>query len=151
MTPLLRSRVARIVLIGAFVIPFGTSSLRGLTHVLTCGDEIETPFTIAVPEEGEPTVTTSLRLARESSEPGCRSVSVNLGARFNESGDVELVVPVSNNSDVGWRGTVQLDLGDRSVPVDIGAVGPDETASDSLALRLPPGTTELNGTLLIGP
>lgn len=150
-TPLLRSRLARFAFVAVFVVPLGTSSLRGLTHVLTCGEEIRTPFSIAVPQRGEPTVTTSLRIDQDSSDGVCNGLRLNLGARLTDEGDVELVLPLSNASTSGWHGTVQLRLGNDSLPVDIGAVAPRSTSTDKLPLQLPAGAHELSGTLLIGP
>ena len=36
----LRAKMATVILLGIFFIPFATSDLRGLTHVLTCSDAV---------------------------------------------------------------------------------------------------------------
>ena len=151
LTPLLRSRIARVILVASFVIPLGTASLRGLTHVLTCDGEISTPFSIVVPDVGDPVVTTTLRLDRESTDLMCHALGTQLAARLTDSGEVVLVLPLRNESKHGWHGTVQLRLGNDTVPVDIGAVPPGSTSTEEVALRLPRGAHELTGSLLIGP
>jgi hypothetical protein len=65
-----------------------------------------------------------------------------------------MIVAITNNTDTPWRGTVALELqGPRttSLPVDIGEIAPGQSEQDELALRLPPGSHEVNGSLLIGP
>src|SRR3546814_7832459 len=49
----LRAQVALVGLLAVLLIPIGTSSLRGLTHILTCQDDSATPFSVVVPEEGQ--------------------------------------------------------------------------------------------------
>ena len=46
MPSILKSRIAIVALLAVFLIPVGTSSLRGLTHVLTCEAEVEKPFSV---------------------------------------------------------------------------------------------------------
>lgn len=152
MTSLLRSRLARLALIAAFVIPLGTSSLRGLTHVLTCSDEVGTPFSVFIPEGGEPTVTTSSRLKLEDEdEEGCDGLNVQIGARLADNGNLLLVLPLSNPTEFGWHGSIEIAVGGIPVPVNIGGVGPGETTEETIELELPEGTHELDGTLLLGP
>ncbi|MGH2809124.1 MAG: hypothetical protein ACRDKT_17810, partial [Actinomycetota bacterium] len=64
MPPILRSRLALVALMGAFLIPIGMSSLRGLTHVLSCKQEARQPFTVIVSPVGEPEVLSSMRISR---------------------------------------------------------------------------------------
>ena len=55
-------------------------------------------------------------------------------------------------SEYGWRGSVQLQLDEIDIPIDIGEIGSGETASDEFELRLDEGSTyEIQGDLLIGP
>ncbi len=60
----LRSRLALIALLGAFLIPIGMSSLRGLTHVLTCKQSAETPFTLVTVEGLAPQLLSSSRITK---------------------------------------------------------------------------------------
>jgi hypothetical protein len=139
-------------LIAAFVIPLGTSSLQGLTHVLTCSDEVGTPFSISIPEGGEPTVTTSSRLELDTDEDeGCDGLNIQIGARLADDGKLVLVLPLSNPTEFLWHGSVEIAVGGVPVPVDIGSVGPGETTEETIEFELPEGTHELDGTLLVGP
>lgn len=56
MPSILKSRIALVALIGVFLIPIMSSSLRGLTHVLTCEGSVETPFSVVVEEGTDPIV-----------------------------------------------------------------------------------------------
>jgi hypothetical protein len=47
---ILRSRVALVALLVIFLIPIGLSSLRGLTHILTCSEEVVTLSTVIFDE-----------------------------------------------------------------------------------------------------
>lgn len=151
MPAILKSRLALFAMLGIFLIPIGMSSLRGLSHVLTCQSEAKTPFTLVIPEEGDPLVTTSTRITRgQETKKLCGGLLLEMGARI-ESGKVEMIVPITNRTKFAWRGTVKLTLGDTSIPVDIGEIPAGETESDTVPLNLRPGSHQLNGSLLIGP
>lgn len=150
----LRSRVALFALMGAFLIPITVSGLRGLTHILTCQEKVETPFTMSVPENGPPTVLSSTRIERGQEEGLCGGLLLDLRAKGGARDTVEMIVLITNNTQDLWRGTVQLALqGQTSVklPVDIGTIPPGETAQDTVEISLGSGTTEIGGSLLIGP
>lgn len=147
-----RSRLAAAALIGAFLIPVGLSSLRGLTHVLTCAEEIGTPFTLIVPEDGGPTTMLSLQTIERDAPGGlCGGLTVDMRARDVGPSQVAMTVPVSNNTDLPWQGTVSMQLNRTAIPLRIGAVGPGQTVSDTVTIDLVPGDTELDGALMIGP
>lgn len=149
----LRSRLALFALMGAFLIPITVTGLRGLTHVLTCQQNAETPFTIEVRQDGPPKVTSSQRFERGDESGLCGGLMLDLRARGDRQ-KVKMVVMITNNTDALWRGTVQLALkGPTSVtfPVDIGEIPPGRTASDEVNMTLGTGTTEVGGSLLIGP
>ena len=150
MPSILRSRAALVALLGAFLIPIGMSSLRGLTHVLTCRDRVRTPFTLLIPEEGAPEAVTSKRIHRESGEI-CGGLSLELGSRVAGERRLEMDVPITNQSRYPWQGTVQLLLDDTAIPVDIGEIPAGETETDTITFDLDPGTHEVTGSLLIGP
>jgi hypothetical protein len=143
--------VALFAFVLAFAVPLAASSLRGLTHVLVCAEEAGTPFTLAVLREGPPLLTSSTRVARGREEGICGGLSLDLGARNAGREKVAVVVPITNRSDLEWHGSVKLELGSTSLPVRIGSIPAGHTRSDELTLRLPPGTHELDGSLLIGP
>jgi hypothetical protein len=153
----LRAQVALITLLGVLLIPIGTSSLRGLTHILTCQESAAAPFTIQVPEVGPPIILSSTTLERnpdgtekDSSVCGGLTLDVEMGSNREDRADVTLAI--TNASEFGWRGSVQLKLDELDIPIDIGAIGAGETASDSFQLHLDEGSSyEIKGDLLVGP
>lgn len=147
----LRSRLALLALIGVFLIPIGMSSLRGLTHVLTCKESAETPFTLITPEGMPPQLLSSSRIEVGDSAYVCGGLSLNMGARAEGPGRVSMVLPITNNSEYPWKGSVTLVVGGTSIPASIGEIPAGETRQDVLDLELDPGTQEVNGSLLIGP
>jgi hypothetical protein len=147
----LKSRIALFVMMGTFLIPIGMSSLRGLTHVLTCREEVKTPFTLIIPEQGRPQISSSQRIT-----PGdtglCGGLALDLRAGGAGSNKVLITVIINNRTEDLWKGTVSLNVeGVGVIPVNIGSIGPGGTASDQLPLKLKPGSHELGGSLLIGP
>lgn len=140
-------------MLGAFLIPIGMSSLRGLTHILTCEQEAKTPFAFIIPEDGEPTLTSSTQITRNEPEEEtvCAGLSLNVSVRALEDDRVAVQVPITNTSAFQWRGTVRLRLGGDSFPVDIGVIDAGTTETDTVTFQLEPGTIELNGSLLLGP
>jgi hypothetical protein len=150
----LRSRIALFVLMTMFLIPVAVSTLRGLTHVLTCQAQVATPFSLILQPEQQPTVISATRIEREEKEePGrlCGGLSVDLRARTVAPGEVEMDVPITNHSRFHWRGTVLFRVGETAIPIDVGSVGPGKTATDVVKFSLDPGQHELSGSLLIGP
>jgi hypothetical protein len=147
----LRSRVALLSLMGVFLIPVTASSLRGLTHVLTCREEVDTPFSMVISDVGDPLITTSNRIERGQEAGVCGGLSLDMAASIDPDGRVAMTLPITNHSDHPWRGTVSLSIGDTTVPVDIGSIDAGQTEADTIRLRLDSGTHELRGSLLIGP
>ena len=149
----LRSRIALVVLLGAFLIPLGTSSLRGLTHVLTCQEEAEVPFTIVTPEDGGASTVASSSVLNRGEEAGvCGGLVLNPGiGQAERGGRVKLLLPITNNTEDDWRGTVRLRVGSTLVPVDIGEIRAGDTETSTVNVRIDPGQLEVNGSLLIGP
>ena len=153
----LRAQVALIGLLAVLLIPIGTSSLRGLTHILTCQEDSAAAFTIDVPADGPPTISSSAVIERNPDGTvkthelcGGLTLDVLMGSRRAERADVTLAI--TNNSDYGWRGSVQVRLDDTTIPIDIGDIDAGETATDDFELRLDAGTTyAIEGRLLIGP
>jgi hypothetical protein len=153
----LRAQVALIALFGVLLIPIGTSSLRGLTHILTCQEAAAAPFTIQVPEDGPPSIQSSSTIERDpdgsipdTSVCGGLTLDVLIGSETEDRANVTL--SITNGSEYGWRGSVQMQLDEIDIPIDIGEIGSGETASDEFELRLDEGSTyEIQGDLLIGP
>jgi hypothetical protein len=153
----LRAQVALIGLLAVLLIPIGTSSLRGLTHILTCRDRSATPFSVDVPESGPPTISSSTVIERDPSGAvatheicGGLTLDLQMGSRVENRTDVTL--RITNNSRFGWRGSVQLRLGDTPIPIDIGKIDAGSTATDDFELHLDAGRRyEIEGSLLVGP
>ena len=157
-----------LLLLGVLLIPMATSSLRGLTHILTCEGQSNTPFAIAVPEKGkDPTVSSSTRIERPgksdkkdskgspsegTSETLCGGLALTMAAELGDQDDVAMILAIENQTANLWRGTVSLLLEGTTIPVRIGEVDPGATESEKVSLDLDPGSQrELTGSLLIGP
>jgi hypothetical protein len=151
MPPALRSRIALLVLLGAFLIPIGMSSLRGLTHVLTCRDETEIPFTLIVPKSGPRVIISSRAITRDSPEGVCGGLVLDMAVGPSDPGRALLRLPITNNTDYDWKGSVSVKLGSTVVPVEIGEIKSGETKEDTIRVKVKPGELEVNGSLLIGP
>lgn len=140
----------------AFLIPVGMSSLRGLTHVLTCSDEVATPFTVIF-GDGEPIVLSSTALVAGEPPGLCGGVGVDIQASAGADDHALLALTIDNSTEFPWRGTVNIALGDGGVvsdlliPVPIGRVEAGGTATETLLVRLGEGAHEIDGSLLIGP
>ena len=151
MPPGLRSKIALVVLLGAFLIPIGTSSLRGLTHILTCSDPEEVPFTLVNREGGPPEIASSATLTRGADRGVCGGLVLDVGAQPAGRNRVDLELRIANATDEDWQGTVKLKVGDTTVPVGIGRIKARGTAVDTVEVRVKPGSTDVQGSLLVGP
>ncbi len=154
----LRAQVALIGLVAVLLIPIGTSSLRGLTHVMTCKEASATPFTVQVPADGPPTISSSTVIERDpsgqvASNEVCGGLVLDLQMGTTERDDrAVLRLQIRNNSDYGWRGSVQLDLAGTEVPITIGHVAAGDSAAEEVEVRLDADRTyDIAGTLLVGP
>ena len=149
----LRAQVALVGLLAVLLIPIGTSSLRGLTHILSCKDQSATPFSVSVPDEGPPTISSSTVIERPAAgEPPsneiCGGLTLDLLMGATESNRADLTLAIANNSEYGWRGSVQLELDDILIPIDIGKIDAGEQAEDTVEVRLDRGrTSEIAGSL----
>jgi hypothetical protein len=151
MPPILRSRIALLALMGAFLIPIAMSSLRGLTHILSCEEASKQPFTVVVTKDGQPEVISSSRITKGDTNELCGGLTLDTKARSAGPGQITIVTSITNGTKYGWRGTVALAVGDTTIPVDIGTIEPHQTESDSIDFHLDEGTSEVGGSLLIGP
>jgi hypothetical protein len=107
---------------------------------------------MVVPKHGNPELLSSLRITRADQQGEiCGGLTIEPRAKGNGPGNISFILPVHNQTDHLWRGTIELQLGDTQVPVDIGEVGPGQTASDTVSLNLGEGSHEIEGSLLIGP
>jgi hypothetical protein len=153
----LRARVALVTLVGLLLVPITTSSLRGLTHVLTCQEAVEASLVIAPAEdESQAAVGSAASVTRDSvdaPEPTlCGGLTVDLELAETRGDRAAVVVAVTNRTTVDWRGSIELAVADVDVPLSIGRIRAGTVARDTVELRVEPDRTyEITGTLLIGP
>jgi|SRR6056297_1428819 len=152
---LTRHRAPLALLAVLFLIPVATSSLRGLTHILTCSDEVGTSISISPGlAEGEPpTLLSSTALVAGEDPLICEALEVQLsiGAFDEDTGDTELLVDIANRSELDWRGTIQLSIAGTRVPLSVGRIEAGETVTASPTVRTGSDQIEVDGQLLIGP
>lgn len=148
----LRARIAVVTLLGIFLIPVATSSLRGLTHVLTCEASVDATVEIDG-TAGDDTVLLSADTITVDEDGGlCGGLDVDLQLASATDDEAVVAIEVTNRTDVDWQGSVELELSGTAVPVAIGAIDAGETAIDRVTLAIEPGRSyEISGTLLIGP
>jgi hypothetical protein len=142
--------MALVVLFGVFLIPIGMSSLRGLTHVVSCSDEVAHLFDVDFAEDGSATLTGSTQVQADT-DPVCGALASDLAVKADGPNRLQVTVPIENRGTDAWRGTVSLEVGGTTIPIRIGLVPPGETRSETIVLRLPDGVTGFAGRLLIGP
>lgn len=148
---LLRTRLALVAMFVVFLIPMTQSTLRGLTHVLSCTERVDTPFQVVLLEGEEPIVTGSSVITAGDDPTLCGGLAVQIGAGPSESADIDVIVTVENQSPTDWYGTVEIDVVGVRVPVDIGRIEAGSMAEERISLSLPEGVTEFGGSLLVGP
>lgn len=151
MPTILKSRVALAVLIGVFLIPILSSSLRGLTHVLTCSGEVATPFTVVVESGSDPIVLSAAQLVAGQEDLICGGIDVDFRARSVEGDRIALSLILLNTTSDPWRGTIDLDLDGIRIPISIGRVAGGAEEVETVVLNLSEGESEIAGSLLIGP
>lgn len=133
------------------MIPIGLSSLRGISHVITCVELVESPFEVVLIENADPVVIGSTTVQPDEPELLCGGLAVDVAVARSESADVALSVAIDNRSTSDWFGSMRLDVAGVSLPIDLGRVESGAIRSRSLDLHLPEGTSSFGGSLLIGP
>jgi hypothetical protein len=151
MTSTLKSRIGMLAAAAVFFLPVVWSSPRGLTNLVTCGQQSLTPFSVVMDQHLVPTLTTSLAETRGTKLTLCGGLALNMGATAGKAGAVTMHVTLTNDTPHPWRGTVTLGLGSLVLPIRMGEIGPGETTAASETLHLSPGTHQVSGTLLLGP
>lgn len=151
MPPLLRSRLAFVALFAVFLIPVAGSSLRGITHLLTCREPVASPFQVILLPDSPPVVTSAAVLSSGDAGSLCGGLRVDISVAVADDDRVEVAAALTNSTPTEWRGTVQLEIVGTRIPIDIGRIGPGETRREAILLRLPEGTSEVDGSLLLGP
>lgn len=148
----LRARAALVSLLGIFLIPISLSSLRGLSHVLTCEAEVEATL-IVDSDGGDDSVLLSADTITADEPDGlCGGLDVDLQLASSSADEADVVLSITNRTDSDWQGSVDLDFAGTAIPVTIGSIDAGETATDTVTFALEPGRDyEIRGTLLLGP
>ena len=149
----LRARIALIALLGIFLIPVSTSSLRGLTHVLTCEAAIEATLAIDTSTPDAAVLGSADTVSRgDETHELCDDLGASLDLTSTTDERAVLRLTIVNRSGTDWNGSIELQFGGTPLPITIGRVPARSTAEESVTLRVEPGRTyEVTGTLLIGP
>lgn len=145
------AKLAVAGLMGSFLIPITTSTLNGLTHLVSCTAAVDQTFAITAVDSKRAVVIGSSEVVRKPPEGDCAAVELNMVVRPDGKGYVRISMPVSNQSSRGFRATVKLRLGDLRIPVPVGLVHPGEVKTKDLRIRLDSDLKVVNSTLLIGP
>jgi len=138
------------VVLGVLLIPVVSSSLDGLTHVLTCQGSTNAPFTLEVPPQGPATILSAVTIQRGQHQI-CGGLSLDIGVHKLTASKVQVILPIANHTRYRWRGSVNLHLGHTSVPVNVGEIRPGATRSAHVDVHIDPGEHAIGGSLLIGP
>lgn len=151
----LRSRIAILAAAAVFFLPVLASSPRGLTHLLTCRQKSQEPFTVVITPGVAPTLVTSLSETSGSSGglPGtlCGGLALDIRAGTRGPETVAMRVILTNKTAHPWRGTVSMTVGNLPIALPMGRIGPGGVSDVSVDLHLVPGAHNLEGSLLLGP
>jgi len=107
----LRIRASIILLVGTLLIPVATSSLRGLTHVLSCKSALSARFDVPIPaagEDPEPVLLDPTVITRPA--PGETTVPATT-APPTTLGPIDLLPPVAIGESVMLGAAPQLNAG----------------------------------------
>ncbi len=166
MVSVLKHRLALAVLVGVLVIPILSVNNGGLSHLLFCEATVTQNFAVSSGDDAagaavtsstsldrdEPTVTFE---GRGALAEACAGVHVEVSAVPISDERVGLTVTIINESDLTWRGSVGLaadgEANNADLTAALGQVEAGGSESASLELRILPGQTEIQGTLLLGP
>ncbi len=133
------------------LIPIAQAWLGGRTHLVSCSRPVTTPFQVLV-VDGTPVVTSSARLLTADPEESCGGLAVDLGVGPGPGEEqVTVTIRFTNPTPFVWRGSVDLQIGEASIPVDVGTVPSGTTVESQIPVRVGEGTTDLSGWLVVGP
>ena len=147
----LRSRAALFAAAAVMFLPALSLEPRGITHLLTCRQSSQTPFTLVIHPGSRPVLATSLEEASAGNATLCGGLALDLRAVPRSSDTVTMRVSLTNKTPHPWRGTVAMTVGAVLLPLRLGRIGPGAVATASTDLHLQPGAHELQGALLLGP
>src|SRR5438309_3300826 len=112
--------MALIALLGAFLIPILLSSLSGLTHVLTCQQATNVPFTVELPPHGSPTISSSAVITRSQANGLCGGLRLDMRVGNEGPSKVKIILPIANHTRYTWEGSVKRKPGRVHGPIRIG-------------------------------
>jgi hypothetical protein len=152
MPSVLRAKMALVGLFAILLIPIYTSSLRGLTHILTCEEQTDAEFSVQVDDDGEAVLSSSQVITRDDDRTLCGGLVVDFEVGEGDPGHVDITMTITNTSEDDWHGTVGLEFDGIDIPVGIGAIDAGEAADDTVTARIRNGQDYvIQGRLLIGP
>jgi hypothetical protein len=144
-------RLALWGLVGSLLIPLGTTTLRGMHHLVSCVDEIDQTFAVTAIDAKRAIVTGSTVIMREPPVGDCASVDMAMRVRPDGKGFIAIRMPVVNETDRAWTTSVILQLDGLRTSVPMGVVQPGETVTKITRVRLRSDLKSITGTLVVGP
>lgn len=151
MSALSASRVALAMLVGSFLIPLSTTTLRGMHHLVSCTDEVDQTFAVTAIDSLRAVITGSTSVVREPPTGECSAVDMNMQVRPDGKGFILISMPVVNRTDRPWNTSVILRLDGLKTTVRVGRVQPGDTFTKALRVRLTTELQSITGTLVVGP
>ncbi len=151
MSALSASRVALAMLVGSFLIPLSTTTLRGMHHLVSCTDAVDQTFAVTAIDSLRAVITGSTSVVREPPTGECSAVDMNMQVRPDGKGFILISMPVVNRTDRPWNASVVLRLDGLQTMVRVGRIHPGDTDTKDLRVRLTAELQSITGTLVVGP
>ena len=151
MSALSASRVALAMLVGSFLIPLSTTTLRGMHHLVSCTDAVDQTFAVTAIDSLRAVITGSTSVVREPPTGECSAVDMNMQVRPDGKGFILISMPVVNRTDRPWNASVVLRLDGLQTMVRVGRIHPGDTYTKDLRVRLTTELQSITGTLVVGP
>src|SRR3546814_18644724 len=130
----MRAQFACVGLLAVLLIPIGTSSLRGLTHILTCQDDSATPFSLVVPDDGPPTISSSTVIERPApgeapSDQICGGLTPDHVMSAPANHRAELPLALANARYSRWPASGHTRLDAHKIPIDTDTIDTADNAT----------------------
>ncbi len=153
------SRLALWMLLGSLLVPLGTTTLRGLHHLVSCIEEIDQTFSVTTanrPGSTDPAdriaiITGSTSEVRQPPTGKCAAVEMDMRVRSDRKGFLLITLPVRNLTDRGWMTSVILQLDGLKTSVPVGRIPAGQQATKEIRIRLTQDLQSITGTLIVGP
>ncbi len=151
MSALSAGRVALAALVGSFLIPLSTTTMRGMHHLVSCTDEVDQTFAVTAVDSLRAVITGSTAVVREPPTGECSAVDMNMQVRPDGKGFILISMPVVNRTNLAWNTSVILRLDSLRTTVRVGQINAGETHTKELRVRLTSDLQSITGTLVVGP